>query len=261
MIPAWHQDWLSERRSWFVHSENEIDRRRLRAASSGRKDRKTAKSRSIIGASQQATEKSALFFFRFGIAVGFHRCLDWLGFLRRRLYFTRCLHLNRLLLQLRTDLGIWSRRFDRLKVRGACLWGFLLPESRDRDLRLLQFRQLLLNILWILIRHRSNRFWREQIRLPFLQTRRLHKGQKSSRNRGIIVVAAALAGFVEKAIAGRARNRQIKVKVSAHPIRDLHILEHVLDRKMRLEVCSNDLRHLQVERAGITGVLLERIQK
>ena len=65
----------------------------------------------------------------------------------------------------------------------------------------------------------------------------------------------------EQAIAGRARNRQIKVEVPAHSIRDLHILEHVLDRKMRLEVCSNDLRHLQVERAGIAGVLLERIQK
>src|SRR4030095_11756333 len=116
MIPAWHQDWLSERRLWFVHSENESDRRRSRAASSGRKDRKTAKARSIIGASQQATEKSALFLFRFGIAVGFHRCLDWLGFLRRPLYFTRCLHLNRLLLQLLTYLCLSCTRLFRPTV-------------------------------------------------------------------------------------------------------------------------------------------------
>ena len=47
----------------------------------------------------------------------------------------------------------------------------------------------------------------------------------------------------------------------AHSIRDLHILEHVLDRKMRLEICRNDLRHLQVERAGVAGVLLERFHK
>src|SRR2546423_5385877 len=130
MIPAPHQDLLSERRSWFAHSENEPDRRRSRAASSAPKDRKTARLRSIIGASQQATEKSALLLLRFGIAVAFHRSLRRLNFLRRRLYLTRCLHLNRLLLQLRAHLCIRPRRsrfvlstelkaFSRLKVRGA----------------------------------------------------------------------------------------------------------------------------------------------
>src|SRR6478735_4302991 len=116
MIPAWHQEWLSERRSLFARSENEPDRRRSRAASSARKDRKIGKPRSIIGASQQATEKSALYLLRFGIAVGFHGCLDWLGFFRRRLHLMRGFNLNRLLLLLRTDLCIWPRksRFDRL---------------------------------------------------------------------------------------------------------------------------------------------------
>src|SRR5262249_25335520 len=229
MIPASHQDRPCERRSWSAHSENELDRRRSRAASSGRKDRKTAKPRSIIGASQQATEKSGFLLFRFGVAVGFHRSRGRRGFLRDRLYLTRCLDLNRLLFQLRTDLWNWLRRnrFDRLYLRGAFLRNFLLLESRSRDLRLLQFRQLLLDKLGILTRHSSNRFWREQIRLSFLQIRRLHKGQKSPCNRGVVVVAAALARFVEQTVAGRARNRQIKVEVPAHSIRDLHILKHV----------------------------------
>src|SRR5689334_24847843 len=106
MIPARHRDRLSGRRLWFARSENELDQPRSHATSLGRKDRKTANARSIVGASQQATEKSGLFLHRFGIAVGFHGCLDWLLFLRLRLDLTRCLHLNGLLLQIRTDLRL-----------------------------------------------------------------------------------------------------------------------------------------------------------
>src|SRR6516165_913223 len=205
MLPPWHQHRLSERRSWFARSENEPDRPRSRAASSAPKDQKTAEPCSIIGAPQQATEKSRLP-LRSGVAVGFHGRVDWFGFLRLRLllYLTRGLHLNRLLLQLRAYHRVRQCRnsFDRLKVLGlaldAFLRDFLLFESRDRDLRLLQCRELLLDKLGILIRDRSVRSGREQIRLPFLQIRRPDKGQKSSRNRGIIVVAASLARFVEQ---------------------------------------------------------------
>ena len=78
------------------------------------------------------------------------------------------------------------------------------------------------------MRHR-NRAGREQIGLSLGQIRRLYKRQKTPRDRGKIIVPTALARFIEQAITRRTRYGQIKVEVAAHPIRSLHVFEHVFD--------------------------------
>src|SRR5207253_5096095 len=87
------------------------------------------------------------------------------------------------------------------------------------------------------------------------------KGQKTPRNRGKILVAPPLTRFVKQTIACRSRHSEIEIKSASKPIGDLHIFEHVLYRKMRLEIGVHNARNFCLERGGEDRVVLQRLCK
>ena len=110
-------------------------------------------------------------------------------------------------------------------------------------------------------RERYERRQFEQLQIGFFATGRPDIGKILARDSRIIVVSVSSLHLFEKPLSRRAGYGQFKIMRQAEPARDLHVFEHVFERKVRLKIRLDHLRQFHRQGRGMTGVAAHRLNE
>src|SRR5207302_11433224 len=101
----------------------------------------------------------------------------------------------------------------------------------------------------------------EQLQIGFFATGRPDIWKILARDSRIIVVSVSSLHLFEKPLSRRAGYGQFKIMRQAEPARDLHVFEHVFERKVRLKIRLDHLRQFHRQGRGMTGVAAHRLNE